>query len=217
MKESLIKNHYANTLALKDPNKLDINPFTTPYLSYFLTGKVDAEGLAKVMVYPRSLGTSISTSFGSGIQKFIVKNLSADGSMIDGIDFQFDDKVDGRRKYCQLKSGPNVLNFDDVTTIKNHFVQALRRARENHVPIVHSDLVLCIIYGSDAKLNSFIKKVKEDYDVYIGKEFWYRLTGDPDFYDKATTAMLEIAKELDMDGVVENVVKELSSNLKFRK
>lgn len=43
------------------------------------------------------------------------------GSVGGGIDIEFVDSFDDRKKYCQLKSGPNTINKDDVITIKNHF------------------------------------------------------------------------------------------------
>ena len=29
--------------------------------------------------------------------------------------------IDGEKKYCQLKSGPDTINKDDVETIAGHF------------------------------------------------------------------------------------------------
>jgi hypothetical protein len=41
------------------------------------------------------------------------------GSVVHGIDIEFIDAIDGRKKYCQLKSGPSTINKDDVVTIIN--------------------------------------------------------------------------------------------------
>lgn len=46
------------------------------------------------------------------------------GSMVSGIDIEFEDALDGRHKYCQVKLGPNTINKDDVVTIHNHFKDA---------------------------------------------------------------------------------------------
>lgn len=58
----IIPNH------LKNLNKLhlssfDINPFLINYLAAFLCGNTQPTSLAKALVYPRILGTSLNTSF----------------------------------------------------------------------------------------------------------------------------------------------------------
>ncbi len=57
-----------NNLHLKDFN---VNPFLINYLASFLCGNTEPESLAKALLYPRILGTSINTSFGQNIQIFI--------------------------------------------------------------------------------------------------------------------------------------------------
>ena len=52
-------------------DKFKINPFLVNYLAAFLCGNTEPESLAKALVYPRILGTSINTSFGQNIQIFI--------------------------------------------------------------------------------------------------------------------------------------------------
>lgn len=66
---TIIPNHLKNLngLTLKSFN---INPFIINYLAAFLCGNTKPESLAKALVYPRVLGTSINTSFGQNIQKF---------------------------------------------------------------------------------------------------------------------------------------------------
>ena len=59
--DSVAENHIKNTIKLKDASKFGINPFLAVYLSNFLTGKAKPEGIAKALVYPRALGTSITT------------------------------------------------------------------------------------------------------------------------------------------------------------
>jgi len=84
-------------LTLKDFN---INPFLINYLAAFLCGNTESESLAKALVYPRVLGTSINTSFGSNIQFLItgLKEITSSGSAVPGIDIEFRDAIDGRRK-----------------------------------------------------------------------------------------------------------------------
>ena len=69
-RSSIIPNHIRNLqkLRLKD---FDVNPFLINYLSAFLCGDTTPRSMAKALVYPRILGTSVNTSFGQNIQIFI--------------------------------------------------------------------------------------------------------------------------------------------------
>jgi len=216
-KDSLIESHKRNTEKLRDINEFQINPFLLYYLANYLEGNSNAKSLAKVLVYPRVLGTSINTSFGTLMQgQFITRVLGAYASNTDGLDIEFEDQTDGRRKYCQLKSGPNSINRDDVSTIKNHFKTIKNRARTNRGDVRISDLVFCLIYGEDDEKNSFIKELEQDYNVFIGKEFWHRFTGDIDFYKHLIITAGEVAREVDMKDVVNGVIDELSKKVEQR-
>lgn len=74
-------------------------------------------------MYPRILGTSLNTSFGQNVQIFIsqLQDVVGGASGIDGIDIEFVDAIDGRRKYCQCKTGPQTINKDDIATVLGHF------------------------------------------------------------------------------------------------
>ena len=67
-KSVIVPNHIKNLNKLIKLNRFDYNPFLIGYLSRFMSGKFDAENAAKVLLYPRILGTSINTSFGQNIQ-----------------------------------------------------------------------------------------------------------------------------------------------------
>ncbi|MEI3611152.1 PmeII family type II restriction endonuclease [Pseudogracilibacillus sp. SO30301A] len=58
------------------------------------------------------------------------------------MDIEFIDKLDGRKKYCQIKADPNTINHDDVTTIKNHFNGIRNLARTNNLQIGLNDLIV---------------------------------------------------------------------------
>ncbi len=216
-RESLVKSHKKNTEKLKNINEFNINPLLLYYLANFLEGNADSKSLAKALIYPRILGTSITTSFGTLMQgQFITKVLGAYGSPIPGIDIQFIDQIDKRQKYCQLKSGPNALNRDDVTTIKNHFKEMQNRARLNKGDIRIGDLAFCLIYGEPDEKNSFVLELESHYNIFIGKEFWHRFTGDEGFYKSLIEVSGEVANEIDMKEVVEDVVEVLSHQIEER-
>lgn len=122
-------------LTLRD---FDINPFLINYLAAFLCGNTEPISLAKALVYPRVLGTSINTSFGQNIQNWItqINEIAGSGSAIAGMDIEFIDALDGRKKYCQCKAGPKTINYDDVNTILGHFRSLISTARVNRLPFV---------------------------------------------------------------------------------
>ena len=117
----IAENHKANTEKLSSLDKFNINPFTHKYLAQFAFGDSSPESMAKALIYPRVLGTSISTTFGTQLQFFCNEVLSSYASTTSGIDIEFVDALDGRKKYCQVKAGPTTINHDDVDTILNHF------------------------------------------------------------------------------------------------
>ena len=215
-KDSLIESHRKNTEKLTDINKFNINPFLLYYLANYLEGNSTPTSLAKALVYPRVLGTSITTSFGTQMQTFITKVLGAYGSTTQGIDIEFIDQIDKRKKYCQLKSGPNAINQDDIKTIKDHFQGVKNLARTNNLHIDLGDLIFCLTYGEESEKNSFIKKLEKDYTVYMGKEFWQRFTGDKYFYRDLILTAGEIAKEVNMKNIVDEVIEDLSKNIEKR-
>jgi len=215
-KDSLIESHRKNTLKLKDINEFNINPFLLYYLANYLEGNSNPESLAKALVFPRALGTSITTSFGTQMQTFITKVLGAYGSTTTGIDIEFIDQIDRRKKYCQLKSGPNAINKDDIKTIKDHFQGVKNLARTNNLKIDLSDLVFCLTYGEESEKNSFIKALEKEYKVYMGKDFWHRFTGDQFFYRDLIHSAGEIAKEVNMKNIVDDVIKNLSEDIETR-
>lgn len=219
-KSKIVDRHLVNTEKLKESSKFDINPFVTPYLSSFLTGDITNEGVAKSLVYARVLGTSISTSFGTNIQNFISDVLvSAYGSIVQGIDIVFVDKLDGRTKYAQLKAGPNTINADDVETIDRHFKTIKNLSRTNNAQIMTTDLIVGILYGNESSMSAHYKKLRDElnYPVFVGEEFWHRLTGDKEFMDKLIASITEVVNDIKTSSVLENVIDELSKSEEITK
>lgn len=134
-KENIAKKHLTNTEKLKKASSFIINPFLVSYLSQFAFGNTDAINIARALIYPRVLGTSINTTFGSQMQNYCNTIFESIGSLIPGIDIEFVDALDGRKKFCQIKAGPNTINHDDVDTIFSHFTDIKNLARTNLVDI----------------------------------------------------------------------------------
>lgn len=217
--ETVATNHIVNTEKLTNPKEFNINPFTAVYLANFLTGNSSPESIAKALLFPRVLGTSISTTFGNGIQQFTNDVLGAFGSTTNGIDIEFTDQIDGYKKYCQLKSGPNTINKDDVESIAGHFKGVINLARTNNQRINREDMIVGVIYGEPEQLSSHYKRITSQYDfpVHIGQDFWHRLTGDEHFYQDLIGAIGSVAIEADYSNEFQDVIRELSKSEMIQK
>ena len=202
-RETIIPGHIKKItkLRLKD---FKINPFTIEYTAAFLCGNTKPESIAKALIYPQILGTSISTTFGKKAQLFIAKvsEISGQGSGIKGIDIEFWDAVDKRKKYCQCKAGPRTINADDVVTIKGHFRDLTNKALTDGLPLQLNDLIIGVLYGTKKDLSSNYKKLAEDYPVFCGSDFWMHLTGDSEFYYRLAKAFGEVVEEDKINGSI---------------
>jgi hypothetical protein len=150
------------------------------------------------------------------IQNLISSLFQGLGSTTQGIDIEFIDAVDGRKKYCQLKAGPNTINHDDVTTIINHFNGVRTLARTNNLNVGINDMIVGVIYGENSELSSHYKRIESNYPVIIGKDFWYRLTGKESFYFELIDAIGEVALEVDASKVVEQTIKQLALEIEAK-
>ena len=195
-----------------------VNPFIINYLAAFLCGNTEPEALARALIYPRLLGTSINTSFGQNIQVFISRlaQLTGSASGIEGIDIEFVDALDGRKKYCQCKAGPQTINKDDIATILGHFKHIIGKARLDRLPLQLDDLIVGVLYGERGSLSANYRAIEAHYPVYCGAEFWERITGDHDFYYRLAKAFGEVVKEDKIDGsrLIEEKVKALAEEIR---
>lgn len=212
-REKIAENHIANTQKLTSLNKFNINPFLHKYLAQFAFGNSSPESMAKALVYPRVLGTSIATTFGTQLQYFCNEVLSSYASTTSGIDIEFIDAIDGRKKYCQVKAGPTTINHDDVDTIKNHFRGIRNLARTNRLDLSITDCVVGVFYGTKQSLSQSYRNINEEYPVYVGADFWHRLTGDAGFYYDLIDAFAEVADEMDSSALIDQIVWKLAREI----
>lgn len=215
-RNNIIPNHLKNlrSIRLKD---FKINPFLVNYLAAFLCGDTKPESLAKALLYPRILGTSINTSFGQNIQIFIssLAEVAGKASGIDGIDIEFEDALDGRLKYCQCKAGPQTINKDDVATILGHFTRLQNKARLDRLAIQIDDMIVGILYGEPNEISGNYRNIDKTCPVYCGAEFWEHLTGDKQFYYRLSKAFGEVVEEdgIDSSRIISEKVKELAKEI----
>ena len=215
-RKRLVVNHIKNTEKLTSLSKFNINPFLHKYLANFTFGDSTPESMAKALLYPRIMGTSITTSFGTQLQYFCSEVLSSYASTTSGIDIEFIDAIDGRKKYCQVKSGPNTINHDDITTILNHFNAIKNLARTNRMTDFNPlfDCIVGVFYGTEDELNGNYRTIARDYPVYVGQKFWHRLTGDENFYYELIDAFAEVAVEMDSTELINQVLQKLSQEIR---
>lgn len=212
--DAIIKKHIENIEKLDDPNEFNINPFLTPYLATFFEGGQTPESVAKALILPRALGSSITTTFGTALQKFMTSVFKdVFGSAASGIDVEFVDCIDGRKKYCQTKLGPNTINKDDVTTIVNHFSSIKRLASTNNLQISIGDLIVGVLYGEANQLSTHYRAIRDQhhYPVYAGAEFWTRLTGDESFYIELIKAISSVVSTAKGKASLDSAITKLSS------
>ncbi|GGW69731.1 PmeII family type II restriction endonuclease [Alishewanella tabrizica] len=180
----------------------NINPIVVRYLSKILADGFTPMGVAKALYYPRVLGTSINTSFGDRIQKMFVELGLARGSLIKGMDIEFEDKIDGRSKWCQLKAGPNTINSEDVRPLLKKFTTVTNLARTNSMRLNNSDLILGVLYGTRSELSQHYITINEHYPVVVGQEFWHRLTGYEEFYRELVSELDRLIFSLPTDDFI---------------
>jgi len=207
------------TASLKKHSRLKsykINPIVVKYLSKVLENNYSPEGVAKALFYPRVLGTSINTSFGTQIQNMFVDLEIADGSLIKGMDIEFLDKIDNRKKWCQLKSGPNTINSEDVKPLIKKFTDTIQLARTNNAfrGINNNDFIVGVLYGESAELSMHYKLIDKTHPVVIGRDFWHRITGFPDFYQGLVSALHASINNLDTKDYITTGCNKLAEEIR---
>lgn len=215
------KNIFDNHInaSIKTHSKLksyNINPIVVKYLSKVLEGNYSPEGVAKALFYPRVLGTSINTSFGTRIQNMFVELGISEGSKIKGMDIEFIDKTDKRKKWCQLKSGPNTINSEDVQPLIKKFTTTINLARTNKSfkGISNNDFIVGVLYGENSELSMHYKEIDKIHPVIVGKDFWHRVTGFPKFYDGLVTELHKSINGLDTKDLINKGCEELTEEIR---
>jgi len=215
--KKIFEKHIASSLNIHSKLKsYNINPIVVKYLSKVLDDKYSPEGIAKALFYPRVLGTSINTSFGTRIQDMFVELEIAQGSLIKGMDIEFLDKIDNRKKWCQLKAGPNTINSEDVKPLIKKFTDTINLARTNKAlkGIRNTDFLVGVLYGEPSELSMHYKVIDKTHPVIIGKDFWQRVTGYPDFYEQLVSALHESITALDTKDFFTKGCEDLANEIR---
>ena len=212
-RSTIIPNH------LKNLNKLQLSSFNiNPFLINYLAAFSEPVGFAKALIYPHILDTILNTSSDQNIQVFIsqLQEVVGGASGIEGVDIEFVDALDGRKKYCQCKAGPETINSPDVETIMGHFKKLIGKARLDRIPLQMDDMIVGVFYGE--KMSANYKTINSTYPVYVGAEFWERLTGDRNFYNRLAKAFGEVVEEDGIDGsvLILDKVNEIANEIRLK-
>lgn len=207
----------ANKKGIRELHKASsfkINRYLAPYVSQALTGAITAEGIARGLIQGRATVTGLNTSFGANMQIFIINQIKAAvGSAIAGIDIEFEDCLDGEKKFAQVKAGVSTINKDDVAPIVSKFKGIRSKARRDGVRINEDQTVVCVLYGEKASLSAHYKKlIDEGVDVYVGDDFWERLTGQKGMEQRLFKACLNAAAKADVKPLIDQAVSELAKD-----
>jgi len=194
-----------------------INPITVKYLSKVLENGYTPLGVAKALFYPRVLSTSITTIFGTQIQNMFVDIGIAQGSMIKGMDIEFIDKDDNRKKWCQLKAGPNTINSGDVKPLISKFTKTINLARTNRAfkDINNTDFIVGVLYGEPEELSMHYKRIDQIHPVIIGKDLWRRITGFEKFYEGLVIELHETILNIDTENFITKGCNNLAEEIKI--
>ena len=218
--EKIIASHLRNTLMLSDVDKFNINPFTVWYLAKFTDNEVTPRSIAKALILPRALGSSISTSLGTNLQRFITDTLvTAYGSAASGMDSDFKDRRDGLNKYSQIKLGPNTINKDDVKTINDKFKGVQNLLKANGQSLSKSHFAVGIMFGEESEVNTWYRELRDEHgwELYVGKDFWWRLTGDRDFLDRLIDVIQNSTENSAASTALESTIEKLSQDPRIQK
>ena len=213
--KNVVQNNIKNLEKLRSSRKLNINPYLAPYVTFATTGSMTETSLASSLIVARTFVTSLNTTFGTQLQKSLpVFFSSVFGSPTAGVDIEFDDFVDGKHKFAQIKAGPETINKDDVEPIHEKFQTIKRKARFDGLELNDSNFVIGVFYGSESDLSANYKKLRDKYgySVYSGNDLWKRLTGIEDLQSRLVEACGEVAQKYDLQSLIADVSSDLASD-----
>lgn len=213
--ENVIERHVKNIELRANGKKITINPFITAYLGTNDLGRITYTSVARSLLYPIALGASITTTFGTSLQKFLAAELpNAQESVVSGMDIEFDDAITERHVYCQVKAGPRTINAGDVPVIQKAFQDLSNLAKVNGPnlnPI--TDYCVGVLYGEKDELCQHYQKLGQTINVYSGSDFFLHLTGDPHFYSELISEFSKARKNgKTLYRIIEETIGKLSKS-----
>lgn len=210
-RRTIIPNHKSKfeTLGLND-FKIDFSIIKYLAGSHCKTAETQ-HLLAMALVYPKVIETSIKTCFEQNNQSFIsqLSQIIGETSEINGIDFEYVDAIDGRRKYCLCKS---IIDEEkDLVEILCDCKKAMHAIDDEDWMNAIDDIVVVVPFGKKEELPEAYNTIATTYTVLCGAEFWEHLTGYSDFYNRMLAGFCLV---LDEEQICRDLVEEVIDNLK---
>ena len=169
--------HVKNLKSLS-PNDLVLNHFSASYAAGTIGGvPLTANSLARALVIPRALGSSLSTIVSRQLRFFCgeLPGVEVVGKHANQVNYT--DRVDDTNRIGIFAGGPSNLNSPGRKTLEGKLTRLHAQiGRSAPAPVV------CVTHGEISNLNSSFKKLDPKYAVFVGGDFWHRVTGDPNFY-----------------------------------
>jgi hypothetical protein len=72
-----------------------------------------------------------------------------------------------------------------------------------------------VLYGEAEELSMHYRLIDRTHPVFIGKEFWHRITGFPNFYDKLVKALHTSISNLDTRDLIKKGCDDLAEEIKL--
>jgi hypothetical protein len=189
-----------------------LNPFTEEYIARLTHGDNSAGSAASSLLIFK-VQQSLATTLGTKLQEFCSSELDCPGSMTSGLDMDFWDFVDERERFSQVKLGPATINDEDVDPMREKFTAAMRRARRNNLRVSADDFVIGVMYGKASQLNPPYRRLERAFPIFVGQDFWTRVTGDASFYTEFSRAIMQLGRELANHELFSSAVAELTAEI----
>lgn len=192
-----------------DLDKLVLNGFSVGFLAAEVGGAITAESIARALVLPRALGSSVSTVLGTRVRQLceiVEPSARLRGSALQEIEFV--DKVDGRKRIGRFFGGPKNANTGRSVPVGKELA-ALHAAHGG----AKKRITACITHGEQRDLHPSFLAAQIPYEVLVGADFWHRLSGDATFYKRATAGVAARMNDGRAHRTLEAVLKAVSSQI----
>lgn len=74
-------------------------------------------------------------------------------------------------------------------------------------------MIVGVFYGHSDELSGHYKRLQKEHPVDVGTNFWHRLTGHINFYQRITDAIGDVATETDGTELVEETINSLAQQI----
>jgi len=203
-------------LRLKD---FKLKPTVVNCITSYTLGRNTPKSVARALIHSVILETYANKISKKKVQRFVSKiaEITCNTSNYEGIDMEFIDAIDGRKKYCQVLPSSKKVNMNDNWRAAANFRNITRQYEYiDDWPFEYEDLIVGTLYGEYD--NSIVEhRLLQNSDCsYFGADFWEHLTGDKTFYYKLTKTFSEVLDDEDIDGaeLIREKITEISQDIK---